>query len=343
MLTHNGAAASILPSVIIGIGHAGRMHGRCIAKARDRLAGREGRDFVPVFVVDSVFDRASRDKLPEYRVIGNLQELPPDFREQAVAHVCTPPNVRAEVIQGALAAGIHRFIVEKPLASAPDEMCRLAALSVAHRPDLLVVSNWTASNLTREIQLIIEPRRSDVIGIQIRQRKCRISRSKADRGHASAFEVEMPHMVSLAQMLAGLDLKISHARAWDMVVGGCAIPEMGGAELTLDRGDGLAVEIRSDHLAPILERVICVQFRDGGRLEGYYPCNGLDHYSQLKVYDHNSELVAHDYIEDDTLTQFFVEAYAYFLGRGARPLSDFEFNARVCALLHEARCFNARD
>jgi predicted dehydrogenase len=317
------------------------MHGRCIAKARDRLAGREAVDVVPVFVVDTLSDRHLQDKLPEYRVICSLHELPPDFREQAVAHVCTPPGVRAEVIQGALVAGIRRFIVEKPLASAPDQMCRLSGLCAAYRPELLVVSNWTASNLTRKIQVIIEQRRSDVTGIQIRQQKCRISRSKADRGHASAFEVEMPHMVSLAQMLAGPGLTVSHARAWDMVVGGCAIPEMGGAELTLDREDGLTIEIRSDHLAPILERVVCVQFGDGGRLEGYYPCTGLDHYSQLKGYD-NGELVTHEYIEDDTLTQFLVQAYAYFLGRADRPLSDFEFNARVCALLHEARCFNAR-
>ena len=336
------AAAGILPSVIIGFGHAGRMHGRCIAKARERLAGHEAVDSVPIFVVDTAPDGDLPDTLPEYRMVWGLHELPPDVREQAVAHVCTPPGVRAEVIQGALAAGIRRFIVEKPLASGPDEMFRLAALRTAYRPDLLVVSNWTASRLTREIQVIIEQRRSDVTSIDIRQRKCRISRSTTDRGHVSAFEVEMPHMVSLAQMLAGPGLAVRDARVWDMVVGGRIIPEMGGAELSLDQGNGLTIEIHSDHLAPVLERVVCVQFRDGGRLEGYYPCTSLDHYSQLKGYDNNGELVIHEYIEDDTLAQFFVEAYAHFLGRGARPLSDFEFNARVCELLHEARCLSAR-
>jgi len=337
-----GAAAGLLPSVIVGLGHAGRMHARCIAKARARLAGHEAADGLPIFVVDVGPGGDVHDGPPEYRVMGGLHELPADVRDEGVAHVCTPPGVRAEVIEGALAAGLRRFIVEKPLAAAPAEMSRLAALRSAYRPDLLVVSNWTASTLTRAIQAVVERRRSDVAGIEIRQRKCRISRSQVDRGHVSAFEVEMPHMVALAQLLAGPDLTVRDARVWDMAVGGQIIPEMGGAALTLDHGTGLGIDISSDHLAPVRERVVCVRFRDGGRIEGYYPCTGEDHYSQLREHDRNGELIRHEYLEDDTLTQFFVEAYAHFLGRGVRPRSDFEFGARVCELLHEAHGLSAR-
>jgi predicted dehydrogenase len=342
MATSTNAVVGILPSVIAGFGHAGKMHGRCIAKAQDRLGGCETADLVPTFVIDPALDGDLPDGQSEYRVIGSFDELSPDIRESAVAHICTPPGVRAEVIQRALEAGIRRFVVEKPLASAPNEMFRLADLRTMYKPELLVVSNWTASNLTREIQVVIEGRRSDVTGIEIRQRKCRISRTKANRSHGSAFEVEVPHMVSLAQMLAGPGLILRDARVWDMAVGNHVIPEMGGAELTLVRANGLTIEIRSDHLAPILERAVRVHFRDGARLEGYYPCSGLDHYSQLKGYNDNGEMVRHEYIEDDTLTQFFVEAYAYFLGRGACPLSDFEFNVKVCALLHEAQHLSSR-
>jgi len=336
-----GTALGVPPSVIIGFGHAGKMHGRCIAKARRRLTGFEIMDSVPVFIIDIVPERDLESAFREFRMIRGLHELPSDFRDQIVAHVCTPPDVRADVIQAASAAGLRRIVVEKPLAASPGEMSRLAALSASYQLDLLVVANWTASNLTREIQSLIKRRRVSVTGIEICQRKCRISRSRDNRGHGSAFEVEVPHMVLLAQMLAGPRLTVSHARAWDMVVGGCNIPGMGGAELVLDREDGLTVRIHSDHLAPVIERAIRVQFEDGGRLEGYYPCSGLDHYSQLKDYDNNGGLVTHTYMEDDTLTQFFVEAYAYFLGRGARPISDFEFNAGICTLLHEAKRFNA--
>lgn len=340
MATSNNAALGVFPSVIVGFGHAGKMHGRCIAKARGRLGGCEAGE--PTFVIDTALDGDLRDGPPKHRAIRSFDELSRDIRERAVAHICTPPGVRSEVIQRALEAGIRRFIVEKPLASAPSEMSRLAALRTMYRPELLVVSNWMASNLTRQIQVIIERRRSDVTGIEIRQRKCRISRSKANGGHGSAFEVEVPHMVSLAQMLAGPNLVLRAARVWDMAVGNHVVPDMGGAELTLVRANGMTIEIRSDHLAPILERVVRVQFRDGGWLEGYYPCSGLDHYSQLKGYNDNNEVVMHEYIEDDTLTQFFVEAYSYFLGRGACPLSDFEFNTKVCALLHEAQHLSSR-
>jgi predicted dehydrogenase len=342
MAASDSEALGFLPSLIIGFGHAGKMHGRCIAKARRRLGRHEVMNPAPVFIIDTALERDLDGAPQEYQVIRSLYELPPDFRAHLVAHVCTPPNVRADVIQAVLAAGLRRLVVEKPLAADPDEMSRLAALTAAHRPDLLVVANWTTSNLTREVQSLIEQRQSRVASIEIIQRKCRISRSTGNRGHGSAFEVEVPHMVALAQMLAGPHLTVSQARAWGMAIGGCNIPDMGGAELLLDGDGGLTVKIHADHLAPIIERTIRVQFQDGGWLEGYYPCTGLDLYSQLKDYDNNGELVMHKYMEDDTLTQFFAEAYAYFIGHGVRPVSDFDFSARVCNVLHEAKRLNVQ-
>src|SRR5947209_4124950 len=94
--------AEILPSVIIGFGHAGKMHGRCIAKAWARLGGADDMDPVPTFVFDTAFS-ALPDQMPEYRTIWSLHELPADLRDQVVAHICTPPGVRAEVIESALA------------------------------------------------------------------------------------------------------------------------------------------------------------------------------------------------------------------------------------------------
>jgi predicted dehydrogenase len=334
--------SSVLPSIIIGFGHAGSMHARCIEKARDRFAGCQDAA-VPSYVIDPALEGdLPRSQRLEWRIIWSLSELPAEVRKKAVAHVCTPPAIRIGVIEDALAAGINRFIVEKPLASTPDVISQLAALLKSYGADLLVVANWTSSNLTREIQSFISHHESDVISIQIRQQKCRISKSKTNQGHVSAFEVEMPHMMSLAQLLAGPDLVVRQARAWDMIVEGRTIPEMGGAELTLDEPSGVVIQICSDHLAPALERSVRIEFRDGARLEGYYPCSSLDHYSQLKSYGNNGQLIAHKYIEDDTLTQFFVEAYAYFIGQGAKPRSDFEFGAGVCALLHEARRLSVR-
>lgn len=339
---HDPADDRVPPSIVIGFGHAGRMHARCIDKARQQLAGFADRH-PPTFVIDTALKELPADfQSSDWRVIGSLNEVPREVRRHAVAHICTPPSGRARVIHDALAAGIDRLIVEKPMASTPQELAALAALRASYGADLLVVANWTASNLTREIQSFVGRYGSVIKSIRLRQQKCRISRTKAGRDGESAFEVEVPHMMALAQLLAGPELVVRQARTWDMVVEGRVIPQMGGAELTLDGRDGVAIEMRSDHLAPAVERSVRIEFCDGGRLEGYYPCSSLDNYSQFKTFDADGRLLLHKYIEDDTLTRFFVEAYSYFLHRGAKPTSDFEFNTAVCALLHEARRLSVR-
>jgi predicted dehydrogenase len=265
------------------------------------------------------------------------------IRPQAIVHLTTPPDVRCRILKDALELGFRRFILEKPMASTRDDIARMGILQRQHGVEILVVSNWTSSMLTEEIEARVRCRTdAQMAYVTARHLKSRISRTLSNNTHTSAFDVEMPHMVALACVLGGAQSKLVKERCWDLTVGDELVRGMGGAEVLLDLESGGHGHLYADHMAPVRERTVRVDLSDGSSIVGSYPCTSSDHYSQLHEYAPTGELISKHYFADDTLTRFFVGAYSYFLGQGERPRSGFEFNARICTLLDQARHWSVR-
>jgi len=336
--------AELPTTIIVGLGRSGRLlHLPCVLRAREMLFGAGASSRILAFDPYSRLSlcrRCSGRDSPE--TLDSFSAVPHSLRSQAIVHVCTPPNVRTEVVAEAADLGMRHFILEKPMADTMERVAELRALAERYSLRICVVSNLTASALTRALKQHLErtPRHA-VRHLGLRHVKSRISRSLANSSHQSAFDVEMPHMLSLSCFLLGSGIRVRNASHWDLQVHGATIPGMGGAQITLTLPGGGTASLHADHMSPRRERSIEIRFDDNTRLKGFYPCGSDDLYSQLHRFDSRGALVERQYFTDDTLTQFLLDGYRYFLGMAGPPLSDLDFNSRVCRLLDHAKRLSA--
>jgi hypothetical protein len=209
--------------------------------------------------------------------------------------------------------------------------------------DILVVSNWSASALTDEVRRVLRARPGTPPSrIVLTQVKPRLERTLANATHRSAFDVEMPHLVALAQRLVDGPLEVVAASHADLVVGDACFPAMGAATITLRTAAGVPVLLRSDLTAPWRERSTRVDWADGTRLVGFHPCDSTDRYAQLYTWAPGGEYVGRQYLYDDTVRRLLRSAYAYFAGIGAKPPNDAGFGAVTTAVIDAARAASTR-
>ncbi|MFR9770782.1 Gfo/Idh/MocA family protein [Nocardia sp. SC052] len=258
--------------------------------------------------------------------------------DRTVVHVCTPPSAHVETVLAAHRMGYRKFVVEKPMATTvPDAEC-LIRLCRDSDCELLVVANWTASLLTDRIRQELG-RRGDMglRAIAVTQFKPRLERTFVNRAHSSALDVEMPHMVALALSLIDGPLVTVGAATSDLVVGQARHRGMGSATIALRSEDGVPVWLHSDLTAPWRERSIRIDWADGHRLIGFYPCGSDDRYAQLLLGSVDGPMAAPLLFYDDTVRRFLHNAYSYFAGVGPKVGCDVHFGAAVVDIIDTAR------
>ncbi|MEV0678915.1 Gfo/Idh/MocA family oxidoreductase [Actinosynnema sp. NPDC050436] len=253
---------------------------------------------------------------------------------ETVAHVCTPPTVRTEVIGELAERGFRHLIVEKPLAADTDDLARITRLRRKHGLRVAVVEPWLTSALTLRLTGLVrdgalgEPKTMTIV-----QNKPRFRRSLARPSHPTAFDVELPHGVGLALRLAG-NARVTHAAGFDLVVGEVVVPRMGGARVGLRHNSGVRTEISSDLTSPVRERRITVEFERGTAV-GHFAVSADDDHSQLSVTVNGHR--EHEVLHDDSLTEWMIRAYQLFQGVGDQHSRGFAFATDVVQLLSVAK------
>jgi predicted dehydrogenase len=321
-------------SLIIGFGRAGRgLHERALR----RLAHAQESATRKLFVLDPAEVSSScacHDSITWLSGYADLSKLDPE----CVVHVCTPPAQRVEVVSQLAAAGLRRMIWEKPLASSPEEMKELMAICERDSLDVVVVGNFVSSMLTRRVQQIIG---SGELGaaqrISFVQNKPRFGRTLTGRDHPTAFDIELPHSVGAALLLAG-PAKLLSARCTDLRVGGKQVPWLGSARLSLAHANGVLSEFYSDLTSPVRKRSIEVSF-DQYLVHGHYPVSEADSYAQLVVLDRRGQPRMSDIFLDDSFLTFMWEAYAYFEQGGPAPACNLALNSAIMDLLADAKAY----
>jgi predicted dehydrogenase len=324
----------MLRTLIIGLGRAGAdLH----LPVMRRLRSGPGpwRSSVPVVGYDPA---VSPDALPPgIRLVDSLAEarslLDPTT---TVVHLCTPPEVRLEVLRELAELGFDLILMEKPITADPAQLMEILRLRTRHRLRVQVVAPWLASSLTQRIHEWVRGGRLGALrSIAIVQRKPRMQKTVSSVGHASVFDVEMPHSVGAALRLAG-DAMVEGAATTDMRIGTQVFPTMATGRLRLRHQDGVETSIFSDLTAPLRERRITVDF-DHGRLVGHYPVASDDHYAHLRLLrfggGHSAEV-----LKDDGLGVFLSEAYEKYAS-GADLWPDLDLNIQVVRLLGDAKDF----
>ncbi|WP_410567386.1 hypothetical protein [Amycolatopsis sp. cmx-4-61] len=242
-----------------------------------------------------------------------------------VVHVCTPPATRVAVLISLAAQGFRRLVVEKPVAGDLDALAAIERLRTEHGLDVVVVTHWLASALTRRLaRLARSGEHGPLASISVRQDKPRFART-GEPAHADAFDVEVPHALAVALTVAG---------PAELVGAGWTDPHAGplaGAWLSVQHRGGPRTTIHSDLTSPVRRREITLRLRDT-TVVGHYPVSADDHHAQLRIGAGPREV-----FEDEALGAFLVAAYRYFTGAAAAPPGEFAVHAAVVRLLAAAR------
>ncbi|KUO17264.1 Gfo/Idh/MocA family protein [Streptomyces dysideae] len=320
-------------TLVVGLGRAGAgLHLPVLNRLRQRSpAGTLFAD-APVVAVDPMPRPAAL--LPGTVVLPTLERARAHLDpEETVAHVCTPPEGRAAVIEQLARLGFANLLVEKPLAVDVAQLTRIEELCRRHRLRLVVVAQWQVSSLTRRLEeCMADGEFGELREIRVVQRKPRFSRSLATTGHPTAFDVEVPHALGVALRLAG-PARLTDAAWSDLAAGGVVRPRLGTATLRLAHRRGPSTSITSDLTAPVRERRITCEFAHA-TVVGHYPVSGGDGYAQLAIA--SRDRTALEVFPDDALPSFLRDAYQRFADGG--PFGT-HLAAEAVRLVDEAKRF----
>ncbi|MEU2356009.1 Gfo/Idh/MocA family oxidoreductase [Streptomyces misionensis] len=338
----------MLQPLVIGLGRSGSgLHLRTLVRlARRTAATGDPLVALPAVGCDPRAGALRAAAAPgEATVVGTLdQALAQVDPATTVAHVCTPPRLRHEVVARLAGHGVRRIIVEKPLAASAAELDALVRLREQEDLDLAVVAHWTSSRLAGLLRRLIRGGRLGTLRrITVDQHKPRFLRSLTTDGHPTALDVEIPHSLGLVLDLAGpADLRA--ARCWDLRLTGRALPRLGGAHVELAHRSGVSTLLRSDLGAPVRQRSVVCEF-EGGTATAHFPLSEDDDHAQLVVspFDHGTAPMAdgaceagHHVFRDDALTDFFECAYRGFAS-GTAGAANFPLACATTRLLCAAR------
>ncbi|MBE1532818.1 Gfo/Idh/MocA family oxidoreductase [Actinomadura algeriensis] len=314
------------------MGRAGhRLHLPSLAKVREAAPGL----LAPAPIV--AFDPFRPPVAAEGVVtVGSLEAAarrhPP---ARTVVHLCTPPHVRAAMLDRLAGLGYRTIIVEKPLAV---DLIGLAAVARIRRRwnlHLTVATHWLDSALTRRLRTAVTGgRHGNLRSIRVVQNKPRFALGAGARTHPTAFDVEVPHALAVALDLAG-NARIADASSDDLVIGDRTIPRLGRARLHLTHRSGVRTEIDSDLTSPVRERRITLDF-DDGLLIGHYPCSDADHTAQLRAVRPGGE-TSWTVFDDDALPAFLHKTYERYAAPAPAPNDTLSLQVDVVRLLTEAK------
>ncbi|MBA5223951.1 hypothetical protein [Streptomyces griseoaurantiacus] len=328
----------MLRTLLLGLGRAGAgLHLPVLARARathpELFAGRPvvgvdpgprplpggppGTGGDPLVIADSL-QRARRCLDPDVTVV----------------HLCTPPDVRAALLEEAAQLGYRRFVVEKPLAADRAALRRVREAVDRHGLRVEVVSPWLHSALTDRIAALLATA-GQVRSVSVTQDKARFRRSLTGGTHRHAFEVEVPHALGVLLRLLG-DGEVCAASWSDLRLGERVVPHMGGARLALRHRGGARGLVDCDLTSPVRRRRITVDTADGVRLIGHYPVAQDDDVARLDMWCEGRR--TRELFEDDALRRCLVAAYRRFAGDDPPGAAGcLGVHARTVELLEDAR------
>jgi predicted dehydrogenase len=319
----------MLRTLLVGLGRAGAgLHLPVLNRLRQRNPGAPFANH-PIVGYDPRADRqADHPGLVRAESLAEAAAL--TGTEHTVVHVCTPPESRPPVLNRLAELGFRRLLVEKPLSACAADLAEITALRERHRLDVVVVGHWLAAGLSARLREIISSgRHGRLLAIEVDQDKPRFTRALRSPGHTSAFDVEIPHSLTLALDLAG-PARLTGAGQSDLVGVGAPVPGLGGAWLTLRHDTGVGTRIRSDLTSPVRRRRVVLRL-ERASVTAHFPVSEEDDHAQLSA---GGE---HEVFADDALAAFLADAYDYFAGTTPSPPGGFDLHVAAAQLLDRAK------
>jgi len=329
---HHHEEQAKLRVVLVGFGRAGQIHSRAYRELENICSVTAVVEPDPARYADIQATRPGAAIFPDLDSALNQIDGP------VVVDLCVPAKINLDLVNTALARGVRRFLIEKPLGWDMGSVAELVAC--LDGCETVYLDTYEASAAIKWLIAKIDERCSPATWITVRFHKDRRQDSQSDRGFIhgavpSAWMIEGPHMLSIARQLGGEIVSIPFADTFHMETDARhLLPDHGGGQARLEHAAGAVSHLDLSLCSPQNERTVRVELADGTLLEAVLPAS--------KVARQTSEVQAHlptgeverFQLEDRPMEYCVQNAIRLFAGE-TRPVGRLTDGLTICRLVEK--------
>jgi hypothetical protein len=307
----------LLDVVVVGYGLAGRIHAKTHRNlvGSCRLAGvvESCRELHPVI----------EKQLAGVEVFETLEEALVKIKGNVVVDLCVPAPQNIELVKSAIAFGVNRLMLEKPLSWSLPMAMTLADILSEH--EAVYLDTYQFSLGVEQLKNWLIREQGEIDRVNIKFNKNRTAESFNRRGFDNdmapdAWHIEGPHMVTIAMKIAGEILAIEEASLHDMAHNGEIHCNHGGARAIVKHNNSVLTYLTTDLCSDENERVVEIFLKDQVCLRLQLPASKSTRLiSRLEKIDHG-RIVDSCVIEDRPMEQCVSNSIDYFLTRNTHAL-----------------------
>jgi predicted dehydrogenase len=318
--------------VLVGYGHAGRIHARA-------YGGLMGVCSVSA-VVEPNPDRFGEIEasLPKVKIYQDLGEALEELGGDVIIDFCVPAKINLELVETALSHGAGKFMIEKPLGW--DVASSETLVSKLSHCEVVYLDTYAASIGVQKLLGKIEEQSSTPRQVNVVFHKNRVSDSMSKRGFVhdavpSAWMIEGPHMLSISRQIAGKVDHVSNAGTFDMELGNDRkLPEHGGGHALLKHENGAFTHLELNLCSDRNERRIDVQLENDVRMiVKLPPSKSTEQFSVLEVLHPTGARDVYQY-DDRPMENCVRNAILHLTGEEA-AVSRLADGLAVCSLVEK--------
>jgi len=283
--------------------------------------------------------RTLAENYPENIHLTTLKETMRRKQIDSVIDICTPTPTHRTVLEELYDVGFCRFLVEKPLVTAAEDLERIRSLPI----QLALMQNYLFSRATgRALDLIRSGEIHPASMISVFS-KDRTVDSVAMRGFYNGepphvFTIELPHQLYLAAAFLG-PARVVTARSGNMVIDGKPLPHHGAGIIQLEHekpGKHAPQVLSSFHFSCLTSanpvRRVLLTGRDQRTLTIDYPAGQSGLTSKIELRDGNGS-VRTEPLENDDMIKFALQHYYAVLSQDPPDSFPLQCGVECCTQL----------
>ena len=251
--------SDLVDVVLVGFGHAGRIHAEtCRRLSCCRL--------IAIVEASPERRRLASDAFADVKVFESLQLALMEMGNDVVVDLCVPAPQNIELCQTAIEHDVSRLMLEKPLGWQLSAAIELGEILLGR--SAVYQDTYQFSKGVELLRKYVDGERSSIEHLHIRFLKDRKEDSGFSRGfhlqsHPDAWHIEGPHMVAIAESIAGDIVSIEEAHLYDMHADGKDLPGHGGGDATVRHHGGARTTMSTDLRSKLNERSVDVFLENG--------------------------------------------------------------------------------
>lgn len=300
----------LLDVVVVGYGVAGHVHANTYRNLTGtcRLAG----------IVELCRERhpAIEKQFSDVSIFESLEQALTGIDGDVVVDLCVPAPQNIALVEQAIAFGVRKIMLEKPLGWSLPMAITLA--DILRDSEAIYLDTYQFSLGVKQLQSWIVREKSEIDRVHIKFNKNRITDSFNCRGFddntaPDAWHIEGPHMVTIAMKIAGKITAIEDACFYDMKHNDRILANHGGASATVKHSNGVSTFLSTDLCSDENERLVEVFLKNQVCLRLSLPASKMTQLvSQIEKIDHGCIVDTYT-VEDRPMEQCVTHSIDYFL------------------------------